>query len=276
MGRLNILSICDFLQNLGFHPKMNRPDPYWKSLRGWENEQTIAEFVKFTEKVVYELKDLVDYWITISEPVASIIGGGYLAGISPPGFLLDGKRTKSVIHNLIEAHVQAYNKITDIDDIDSNNDGVCKNVGLSHLMASVKSFRSKSILKFTSSHTEAALNFSYFMNDYFLNAIINGEEDLNYLNTLERYNRDSKDFIVHNEWKQKLDFIGLNYYRRVHIRPNFILSRSSAKFIGGVPISDLKNKNDFHGDVNDLGWEIYPDGLYQIMMSLRKIEGLFL
>ena len=59
----------------------------------------------------------MDYWITISEPVASIIGGGYLAGVSPPGFLLDGRRTKAVLHNLIQAHVQAYEKITEIDDV---------------------------------------------------------------------------------------------------------------------------------------------------------------
>ena len=66
-------------------------DPYWKSLRGWENEETIREFVKFVEIVVSEFKDLVDYWITINEPMASVIGGGYLAGISPPGFFLMAK-----------------------------------------------------------------------------------------------------------------------------------------------------------------------------------------
>ena len=69
-------------------------DPFWKSLRGWENQETVQEFLKFVEKIVSEFKDLVDYWITISEPIASVIGGGYLAGISPPGFFLDGKRTR--------------------------------------------------------------------------------------------------------------------------------------------------------------------------------------
>ena len=44
-------------------------------------------------------------------------------------------------------------------------------------------------LKFGATNIEAARNFSYFMNDYFLNAVINGEEDLNYLDTLERYNK---------------------------------------------------------------------------------------
>ena len=34
-------------------------------------------------------------------------------------------------------------------------------------------------------NTEAARNFGYFVNDYFLNAVIKGEEDLNYLETLQ-------------------------------------------------------------------------------------------
>ena len=53
-----------------------------------------------------------------------------------------------------------------------------------------------------------------------------GEEDLNFLDTLERHNNSSKSFIVHNNWKQKVDFIELNYYRRVHIRTSPILSIS--------------------------------------------------
>ena len=35
---------------------------------------------------------------------------------------------------------------------------------------------------------EASRNFAYFINDYFINAVVNGEEDLNYLETLERHN----------------------------------------------------------------------------------------
>ena len=47
-------------------------DPYWKSLRGWENEETVREFTKYVAKVVEELRDQVDYWVTISEPVAVV------------------------------------------------------------------------------------------------------------------------------------------------------------------------------------------------------------
>src|SRR6478672_1196926 len=96
-----------------------------------------------------------------------------------------------------------------------------------------------------SADLEAAKNFSYFINNYFLNAIMNGEEDVNYLNTLERYNKDSKNFRVNSRWKQKTDFIGLNYYRRLHVRQSQMVRMSNAKFIGGAPLSDLSSSNNF-------------------------------
>ena len=103
-------------------------DPYWKSLRGWENCKTVNVFIKFVEKVVQELKDKVDCWITLGEPVASIVVLGYLSGIWPPGFFLDGDRAKRVLHNLIETHVEAYNVITNTDDVDADGDGFSKKV----------------------------------------------------------------------------------------------------------------------------------------------------
>src|SRR5918912_2702438 len=139
-------------------------DPYWNSLRGWENYKTVEEFVKFTESIVKELKDLVDYWITINEPVASIVGVGYIAGLSPPGFFLDGHRAKLVLHNLIEAHVQAYNKITALDDIDVDGDGFPNRVGFAHLMMAVSPAKTTKILGMTiKDNTEDAKNFHYFI-----------------------------------------------------------------------------------------------------------------
>ena len=116
------------------------------SLRGWENYKTVEEFVTFVERIVQELKDQVDYWITLNEPVASVVGVGYIAGLWPPGFFLDGKRAKVVLHNLIEAHVQAYNRITAIDNIDADEDGFSSKVGFAHLMMDVTPSRSNKIL----------------------------------------------------------------------------------------------------------------------------------
>lgn len=247
-------------------------DPYWKSLRGWETYRTVEEFIQFVSKVVPEFKDQVDYWITISEPVASIIGGGYIAGLFPPGFFLDGNRAKKVLHNLIEAHVQAYNKIKVLDDIDADGDGFTKKVGFSHLMLEVKPASPTRLLGATIvDNIEAAKNFAYFINDYFINAVINGEEDLNYLITLQRHNENSRDFIIHNDWKDKVDFIGINYYRRVYVYYSSILALSSARFVGGAIINNLHGySHPIQGILNDLGWEIYPEGLYDLLMKIRN------
>jgi beta-glucosidase len=249
-------------------------DPYWKSLRGWENYKTVEEFVKFVERIVQELKDQVDYWITLNEPVASVVGVGYITGLWPPGFFLDGKRAKVVLHNLIEAHVQAYNRITAIDNIDADEDGFPSKVGFAHLMMDVTPSRSAKILGINmKDNIKAARNFSYFINDYFMNAVTNGEEDLNYLNTLQIHNKESKNFIIHQEWKDKLDFIGVDYYRRVHVYHSNILALSSARFVGGAFTDDItasNNKNQTNSLVNDLGWEIYPAGLHNLLMHIKN------
>jgi beta-glucosidase/6-phospho-beta-glucosidase/beta-galactosidase len=107
-------------------------DPYWQSLLGWENEQTVNEFIEYVSKIVAALKDQVDYWLTINEPVTSTIGLGYMLGVWSPGFVLDGNRAEKVLHNLIEAHVRAYNIISAIDNVDSDGDGIPAKIGFAH------------------------------------------------------------------------------------------------------------------------------------------------
>ncbi len=296
-------------------------DPFWKSLRGWENYETVKEFICFVANIVQELKDHVDFWVTIGEPVASIVGLGYIAGLWPPGFLLDGNRAKKALHNLIEAHILAYDKIKEIDDVDADGDGITNLAGFSHAMMEVAPASAadttgvkltiptrikRTILKTITTTAandndkgiEAAKNFSYFVNDYFINAVINGEEDLNYIRTLERHNKQSSNFIIHEKWKNKTDFIGINYYRRVYVYYSNIVALSSARYIGGTFVNDLriitkkekqkqKQKkerssnnnhpynahNRSHGILNDLGWEIYPQGLYNLIINVMNQYG---
>ena len=252
----------------------SKNDPFWKSLGGWENSRTVEEFVKYVERVVIELKSLVDYWITICEPVASIIGLGYLAALWPPGFLLDGNRARLVLHNLIEAHVKAYDKISYHDDVDADMDGIPKKVGFTHAMVAVSPARPKKILGIKiNDNLKAASNFSYFINDYFINAVVLGIEDVNYLNTQQRWNENSVDMVRHQDWKDKIDFVGVDYYRRVHIEYNQIISGSSAKFLGGALADNLElheNRMQPNGMLSDLGWEIYPRGLYELTTKIKR------
>lgn len=53
--------------------------------------------------------------------------------------------------------------------------------------------------------------------------------------------------------KNKFDFIGLNYY--FHDRIRF-----------------YKGKNNENKDITDLGWEIYPQGIYYVLKDLQKYD----
>ncbi len=248
-------------------------DPYWNSLRGWESLEMINAFIKFVEKAVTEFKDLVDYWLTINEPVICTVGNGFISGTWPPGFFLDGDRAKAALHNLIEAHVRAYDKITDLDDVDADGDRVPKRVGFSHGMVVVKpiEFTRELDQRMVTNNMEAIKRFTYFMNDYFLNAIVNGEEDLNYLNTLQIHDEHSEDFVRHDHWKDKVDFIGLNYFGRARVYYSKIFDLSSTRFVGGASINSLQIDNDnSSGILSDLGWEIYPKGLYDLIMQINN------
>jgi beta-glucosidase/6-phospho-beta-glucosidase/beta-galactosidase len=166
--------------------------------------------------------------------------------------------------HMIESH---------LDNVDENGDGVPKMVGVSHAMVAVCPAEPTKLFGATPKNNQcAARNFDYFINDYFMNAIVNGEEDLNYLDTLEIHNKDSKNFIVHERWKNKVDFIGINYYRRVYIHYSNILALSSAKFVGGSLINNLHvlTHHQPHGILSDLGWEIYPCGLYNLIMRIKN------
>jgi hypothetical protein len=59
---------------------------------------------------------------------------------------LDGRRDKLALHNLIEAHIQAYDKITELDNVDVDEDGLPKRVGFGHLMTHVIPAKPKIIL----------------------------------------------------------------------------------------------------------------------------------
>jgi beta-glucosidase/6-phospho-beta-glucosidase/beta-galactosidase len=73
------------------------------------------------------------------------------------------------------------------------------------------------------------------------------------------------------------DFIGINYYRRVYVYYSNIVALSSARFTGGALVNDLRIKGNnhpqSHGILNDLGWEIYPQGLYNLIIHIMNQWG---
>lgn len=182
-------------------------NPLWLTeMGGWANKKVVFYFSRFAKRMFEEYADLIDFWITINEPlIHSALG--YLQGRWPPQ-----KRNPilflKVIKNQIKAHQQVY------EDFHHSTRTVL--VGI-------------------------AKNNQFFepASDFSLNKVPCRLAD--YL-----WNRH---FL--NKTKNHLDFIGLNYYFHNKI------------------VFPFKIRND-NKLVSDLGWEIYPQGIYQVLKQLKK------
>jgi beta-glucosidase len=88
-------------------------EPLWFAERGgFTNPANIPLFVRYVKYVVSHLQDLCDFWITFNEPNVYATMG-YLIGSFPPGEH-DLKRTLLVIRNLLQAHVEAFYAISEL------------------------------------------------------------------------------------------------------------------------------------------------------------------
>ena len=87
--------------------------PFWLAkIGGFENKNSIFYFSRFVEKIVKELSNFVDFWLTLNEPLI-YIGCAYLLGLWPPE-----KRNLfsafKVFFNLVEIHKKSYQIIHQI------------------------------------------------------------------------------------------------------------------------------------------------------------------
>lgn len=232
---------------------------FCNSLRGWENPIVIEAFTNFVEHIVLNFRDDVSYWITLNEPIATLLQCGYIAGIFPPGFSIgsnlgnDSNIARDVYLNLIQAHVNAYNTIKRIA-------GRNAKVGFSHAVIYADAISQTCLERAFGDNEDAKNQWNYAINIYFLDAVING--DLNRSLLLN-------DSIEHNsEWANKLDFIAPQYYRSADIYHDVGMNASVPWLRGNFKI-DVRSVANFQKLFNDLGWAIYPGGFYQILKNFH-------
>ncbi len=167
--------------------------PTWFSkMGGFLNDKSPEIFSRFVAYVVPFLKDYVNYWITINEPmVLSTLG--YFLGMWPPGERSFSLTTR-VAKNLLLCHMNA-NRI--IKEIKSSSQ-----VSIAHNMLIFEPNNSFNPLD----RAIAGFN-SFIFNHSFLDAIHSGR--IPYPISRGEFYSDLRDSI---------DYIGLNYYTRVFVK----------------------------------------------------------
>lgn len=192
-------------------------NPQWLADKGgWESTKAPFYFKRFVERIVPEIKDFVDLWVTINEPgvyVYMAYLGGDGSGRFPPAKKSNFSALK-VTWNLIRAHKIAYRTIHKL--VPTAKVGVAQNLN------SFEAYHKHSI----------AEQIAVILSDFFSNHTF-------YLLTRNYH-----------------DFIGVNYYFHHRYR----------KTKGLVP--EMVDVSTLERDVSDLGWEIHPEGLFNVLSDV--------
>ncbi|HXR66063.1 MAG TPA: glycoside hydrolase family 1 protein [Ktedonobacteraceae bacterium] len=216
-------------------------EPLWFAERGgFSVEANIQLFVSYVKYVVAHLQDLCDFWITINEPNVYAVMG-YLLGTFPPGEH-DLKRTLEVMRNLLQAHVEAFYAISELQP--EARIGYCLHY---RLFDPATAFWPLDIA--TASLQEESFNWAL------LRAAESGRFSFP-LNTVLKP-------LVHAAGTR--DYHGINYYTREMVsfdaaKPAELFAR---RFIRpGAVVNDA--------GLDDTFGEIYPEGLYRVLKAVHK------
>ncbi|MBU4376883.1 MAG: glycoside hydrolase family 1 protein [Candidatus Omnitrophica bacterium] len=251
-GRFDAAAVAHYrdmiksLRSLGIEPIVTLNHftlPLWFAGKGgWLGEGGGRIFASFAKKIARELGEDVSYWLTINEP-AGHINSSYVRGEWPPGERSFKKANRAFIA-MLKAHCLAYKAI--------------------HNVYKEKKWPSPkvSLANFTVIYTPcrpgnpgdviSAKLRGYYVNNLFLDSLMRG-------------------FCIAPGMpptllplRKSLDFIGLNYYARDYVHFKWFLP----PVIFGDICSTTHHRDS--GKRNFLNWEIYPKGIYELIMAFNK------
>ncbi|WDV46317.1 glycoside hydrolase family 1 protein [Clostridiaceae bacterium M8S5] len=210
--------------------------PQWfEEIGAWTNRDSVNYFKRFVKKVVETIGDYVSEYCTINEPNV-FVTDTYMDGKYPPGHNDDIVSYFKAAKNLILAHLHAYQLIHKIRKKIGYDNTM---VGFAHHLAYFECKNSNPLTKLS----KRLMDYSF--HGLFFNGMVNG-----HLTFPVGFGYPIGKGIY-------CDFIGVNYYSRHIIHP----SKNPAMLFGEVKVEE--DLPDFR--VNDLGWELYPQGLYQVV-----------
>jgi beta-glucosidase len=211
---------------------------------GWPNRSLADYFADYAAIVVRRLADRVHHWITLNEPwVFTFVG--YYEGRHAPG-LMDLPAAIQAAHHALLAHGKAADVIRAFG-------GADKQVGIALNLHHVDPASDRQ------ADLDAAVRYDGYLNRWFLDPLFVGrypEDILAFWG--DRAPQVEADDLV--GLPRRTDFVGINnYFRSVvgagHQAPmNVAMHRPEARY-------------------TEMGWEVYPDGLYDLLIRLQRDYG---
>lgn len=215
---------------------------------GWANREVVEWFTAYTQLCAREYGDKVKHWMVFNEPSA-FIGLGYLIGYHAPGRRSIKSFLKATHHACLAMAESGRVLRAEIPNAF---------IGTTFSCSSVDPWKNKL------THQKAATRMDAMLNRMFIEPSLGlgyPENDFPFLRKIKRYQHPGDE----ERLKFDFDFIGLqNYFRVVVKRSSFI------PFVWAKPISAKKRKVPH----NEMGFEIYPEGIYRILKQFAQYPSI--
>jgi beta-glucosidase len=210
---------------------------------GWPARETVDAFAEYVEAVAGRLGDRVGHWITQNEPwVASWLGYGW--GKHAPGRTNEADALAAA-HHLLLSHGRAVEIL--------RSAAPTSEIGITLDLHPVYPASEENADAAAAAHVDG------FHNRWYLDPIFRGsypEDMLEYFAANGPRVLDGDLELI----QTPIDFLGVNNYSRRLVRadPN-----------GGDPMNVRKPESQY----TDMDWEVYPDGLHDLLVRVRDDYG---
>jgi beta-glucosidase len=211
---------------------------------GWLNRDVADWFADYARVMFRALDDRVEMWSTLNEPWV-VTDGGYLHGVLAPGHR-NLFETPIAAHNLLLAHaagIEAYRA-----------EG-------KHQIGLVVNIEPKYPASEREEDLEATRRADAYMNRQYLDPVIHGRYPAE---MREVFGEAWPDFAAEDlaRIRQPIDFLGINYY-----------TRSVTRFEPtALPVRAVSVQQKRH-TYTETGWEVYPQGLTDTLVWVRRQYG---
>lgn len=212
---------------------------------GWANRSITSWFADYAAFMAQKFGDRVKYWITHNEPAVTA-AGGYLLGEHAPG-IKDPLSAIKTLHYLLLSHGMAYQGIHA-----NASNGVKVGIVLNLSPAYPATGSKKDV--------EAARRFDLLNNRSFLEPLLLGTSPMTEVKLVKALLgstiQPGDAALIKN-----LDFLGVNYYNRTVVKHDM-----------KTPILEFSQVHPPGAEYSGM-WEIYPEGMFELLTSIWKRYG---
>lgn len=214
---------------------------------GWTNRKIIDWFAEYVEVVTKEFGPKVKNWMVLNEQF-SFVAGGYLAGYMAPGRRSVRGFMKAVHHSVL-CNAEGGRIIR------RNVAGA--NIGTTFFTAYIEPLNQEEQNVAAANRVDAGINRLFIEPSLGLGY---PEDALPILKKMHKfYESGDEERMIFD-----FDFIGVQYYFRAVVEKSI------------VPIIQAKEvkASERGASLNEMGYEIFPDGLYHILQKFSKYSGI--